>query len=249
MAFENKIAQFSREKIPVGVSSCLLGEKVRYDGGHKRSDYIVETLGEHFDLQAFCPEMAAGLGVPRPPVRLLATDAGLRAVGVNDPSLDVSDALKACAEDNKVWHSSLCGYILKKGSPSCGMERVKTYRPDCEQPERNGIGLYADALMRNFPALPVEDEDRLGDLKLRESFVRRVHMMHLWQQMIAEGLSKDALAEFHGCHKLMFENKSEIHGLDVLIAQCENKLRETAQAYILRVMALLKLISLRGPNV
>ena len=141
MTFENKMAQLSREKIPVGVSSCLLGEKVRYDGGHTRSDYIVETLGEHFDLQAFCPEMAAGLGVPRPPVRLLATDAGLHAVGVSDPSLDVSDALKACAEDKKVWHSTLCGYILKKGSPSCGMERVKTYRPDCEEPGLNGVGL------------------------------------------------------------------------------------------------------------
>ncbi|MEH6543960.1 MAG: DUF523 domain-containing protein [Porticoccaceae bacterium] len=125
MPFENKIAQLSREKIPVGVSSCLLGEKVRYDGSHKRSDYIVETLGEHFDLQAFCPEMAAGLGVPRPPVRLLATDEGLRAVGVDDPSFDVSDALRACAEDKKVWHSTLCGYVLKRAPPVAGWNESK----------------------------------------------------------------------------------------------------------------------------
>ena len=196
-------------------------------------------------MQAFCPEMAAGLGVPRPPVRLLATDAGLRAVGVSDPSLDVSDALKTCTEDKKVWHSTLCGYILKKGSPSYGTERVKTYRLNSELPELSGVGLYADVLIKNFPALPVEDEDRLDDLKLRERFMRRVYVMHLWQQMIAEGLSANSLIEFHRRHEQAFINKdnSESPVLDVLIAQGENELTETAQAYILRVMALLKTVA------
>ena len=244
---KEKIQEAPQEKIPLGVSSCLLGENVRYDGGHKRNDCVVQTLGKIFDLQPFCPEVAAGMGVPRPKIRLLASDSGQRVVGVEDSSLDVTDLLHGCVEDKKVWHSTLCGYILKKGSPSCGVERVKVHRPGQETPgshdvELNGVGLYAAGLMKNFPALPVEEEGRLDNVSLRENFIRRVYLMHRWQQMMAEGLSAKALDDFHRRHKPMLMNhgQKESRALGQLAAQNDKSLEEAAQEYILRAMVLLK---------
>ena len=248
---KEKISEAPQEEIPVGVSSCLLGENVRYDGGHKRNDYVVQTLGRIFDLQPFCPEMAVGMGVPRPKIHLLATDSGMRAVGIRDSSLDVTDALHTCTENTKIWHSTLCGYILKRGSPSCGMEGVKMYRSEGGKTEyivregnaeRNSAGLYAARLMKSFPAMPVEEEGRLDNVNLRENFIRRVYLMHRWQQMVAEGLSVKALCDFHGHHKPMLTNhgQKESRALGRLAAQNDKSLEGAAQEYILRAMVLLK---------
>ena len=160
------------EKIPVGISSCLLGDQVRYDGGHKRHSYITDTLGEYFEFHPFCPEVDIGLGVPRKPIRLVRTDGGIRCVAIDDPAIDHTEALRVCLASRRVWASSLCGYILKKDSPSCGMERVRVWNG--EMPSRDGSGIYADALMSEFPYLPVIEEGRLDDPVLRENFIQRV---------------------------------------------------------------------------
>ena len=169
-------------KIPVGISSCLLGEKVRYDGGHKNNSYVGKTLGQYFDLQSFCPELDIGLGIPRKPIRLSRKGSDvIRCILVDNPEPDFTDALAKSANEKKQWHSILCGYILKKDSPSCGMERVKIW--DDVMPIREGVGIYAGKMMENFPYLPVEEEGRLGDAVLRENFIQRVFIMRRWYQL------------------------------------------------------------------
>lgn len=241
MKTEVNIAELSRAKIPVGVSSCLLGESVRYDGTHKRSETLIKTLGKHFDLQGYCPEVAAGMGVPRQPIRLELGEAGLRARGVEDSSLDVTVDLQRCAGQEKAWHGTLCGYIFKAGSPSCGIRGINIYRSERAQPENVGVGLYANIVMQNFPALPVEDEARLDDSALRENFVGRVRLMYCWKQMSAEGLSKQSLNSFHRHLETYFRGrgKSECRALERLL-HSEQDFDEIADEYILRAMTLYK---------
>lgn len=186
--------------IRIGVSSCLLGEEVRYNGGHKHNGYVTKTLARYFRFVPFCPEMAIGLGVPRPPIRLVRFDDRVRARGVDDPDRDVTEALIAYGEEVAHSQADLSGYILKKGSPSCGMERVKIYG-EKGSPVDSGSGLYAGALMQRLPLLPVEEEGRLMDPVLRENFVERVFIYHRWQQLRALGLTAAALVDFHRDHK------------------------------------------------
>ncbi|MFI3218707.1 MAG: DUF523 and DUF1722 domain-containing protein, partial [Methylococcales bacterium] len=201
-------------KIPVGISSCLLGDNVRFDGGHKRDAYIVGTLSHYFDFRLFCPEMAIGLGTPRPTMHLIKKDNAVRCVVIKDPDHDVTDRLKDYAEQQN--HSDLCGYIVKKDSPSCGMERVKVFAG--EIPHRNGVGIYAEIMMRNYPLLPVEEEGRLGDAGLRENFIQRVYVLYRWKQLIAEGLSPQSLTHFHARHKLIIMSHGDYQPLGQLLA-------------------------------
>ena len=120
----------SVKKIKVGISSCLLGESVRYDGGHKRDDYIIDTLTQHFDLIGVCPEVAIGLGVPRPPIQLVETRTGTSVLSVDDPTNDVTARLSRFASRTSVELSDVCGYIFKSGSPSCGLQAVPLYAQD-----------------------------------------------------------------------------------------------------------------------
>ena len=187
-------------KIQIGISSCLLGEEVRYDGGHKRNVYVTGTLSQYFDFKAICPEMAIGLGVPRPTIRLVDVGAGMRAVGVKDASLDVTDKLRRFSQQATGKLQAISGYILKKDSPSCGMERVRVYNAN-DMPEKRGRGIFADTLMETLPNLPVEEEGRLMDPVLRENFIERVFIYYRWQQLIKNGLTAQKLVEFHTRHK------------------------------------------------
>ncbi len=189
--------------IRIGISSCLLGEPVRFDGQHKRDAYITGTLAAHFEFVPVCPEVAVGLGVPRPPLRLVAAgDAPPRALGVRDPTLDPSDALRAYGRRMAAELGDLSGYLFKGGSPSCGMERVPLVRPGGGAPRRSGVGLYAEALLAALPELPAEEEGRLGDPGLRENFVERVYAYRRWQSLRAAGLSAARLVDFHARHTL-----------------------------------------------
>ncbi len=229
------------QKILIGISSCLLGAPVRHNGGHKRNDYIEKTLGQFFEFVPFCPEVDIGMGVPRPAIRLVAVDGGVRAVGVKDTSLDVTEKLDRCAQEQKSWHADLCGYILKKDSPSCGMERVKTYTNG--HPRKNGVGLYATRLMANFPLLPVEEEGRLGDPGLRENFLQRVYVFHRWRQLLAQGVSHNALTTFHARHKLLFmsHHQDATRALGKLLANgAQYNVNRLAGEYISAAMTLLK---------
>lgn len=188
-------------RIRLGISSCLLGQAVRYDGGHKHNAYLAATFGRFFEFVPFCPEVAIGLSVPRPPIRLVRHAHGVRARGVGDVGVDVTEKLVAYAEHVVPGLQDVSGYILKQNSPSCGMEEVKVYRPG-EAPAANGVGVYARALMERLAELPFEEEGRLMDPVSRENFIERVFIYHRWQQLVPH-LTPQSLVEFHARHKLI----------------------------------------------
>jgi len=238
-------------KIPIGISSCLLGEKVRFDGGHKQNSYIIHTLGEYFDLQPFCPEVAIGMTIPRKPIRLVRTDKKtISCISVDDPDTDFTDDLKRCTDEKKHWHLKLCGYILKRASPSCGMEKVKVWND--VMPTRDGAGIYAAQLQKNMPYLPVEEEGRLGDSVLRENFIQRVFVLWRWNQLLSEGVSVPRLTDFHARHKLiiMSRDQNKVRELGQLIAGVDSgNIEELAELYIGKLMTVLKLRASKGNHV
>ncbi len=232
---------FSLMPIRLGISSCLLGEQVRFDGGHKRDTFINEALGRFFEFIPVCPEVAIGLGIPRQPIRLVGNPAAPRAVGVRDPDLDVSDALGNYGMRMGRKLGDISGYIFKKGSPSCGMERVKVYQKG--QPGKGGTGLYARAFMDQQPLLPAEEEGRLGDPVLRENFIERVFAYRRWQELQARGLSAARLVDFHTIHKLnlMAHGTDHYRALGRIVAQAGAKaLRQRGELYITGFMTALK---------
>lgn len=236
------------KKIPIGISSCLLGQPVRFDGSHKHDSYITGTLGEYFEFHPFCPEVEIGLGVPRPTIHLVKFDKEIRCVGVKDPELDVTDRLRNRAVQLKECHADLCGYILKKDSPSCGMERVKVYAGN--QPRREGVGIYAGEMMRHNPLLPVEEEGRLGDPGLRENFIQRVYVLYRWKRLLAEGITIKSLTQFHARHKLIIMSHADYRELGQMLADVsKDTLKEVADHYIVKLMATLKKVVSRSNHV
>ena len=193
-------------RIRVGISSCLLGEKVRFDGGHKREPFLTDTLARHVEWVPICPEVEMGLGTPRETLRLMRQAPGepLRMV-TTKTAIDHTDGMnnwsRGRLEQLARDEPDLCGYVLKKDSPSCGMLRVKTYGGGA-MPERNGVGLYASALLRRFPLLPVEEEGRLSDPRLRENFIERVYSYRRLKDLFVPGWSLRELIQFHTAHKM-----------------------------------------------
>jgi len=237
-------------KIKIGISACLMGEKVRFDSGHKNNTYIQGTLSDYFEFTSFCPEMDIGLGVPRQAIRLVSSEEGVRCIGSRTPELDVTELLYQSAEKKKRWHEELCGYILKKDSPSCGMERVKLYKS--EMAERKGVGLYAERLMENFPNLPVEEEGRLGDARLRENFIQRVYIFSRWKSVKQNGFSLSQLQNFHARHKYIFMSHDQIMAkqLGNLLANgSATELEDLSSTYLTEMMALLKKVASRNNHV
>jgi uncharacterized protein YbgA (DUF1722 family)/uncharacterized protein YbbK (DUF523 family) len=227
--------------IRIGISSCLLGERVRYDGNHKHDHYISGTLGRLFHFVPYCPEVAIGLGVPREPIRLEGDPCAPHAIGVRDKSIDVTIALAEYGR--KVVNNSqeISGFIFKSSSPSCGMERVKVYQPPAT-PHR-GRGIFAAAIMDGLPLLPVEEEGRLGEPELRENFLERVFTFHRWQQLNRTHLTAQRLVEFHTRHKLivMAHSTEAYRALGRLVAEAgQQPLHELAAHYISGLMAALK---------
>lgn len=161
-----------RDKIKIGISSCLLGNKVRYDGNDKYNSTIVETLGDLFEFIPFCPEIEIGMGIPRNPIQLECIDGKVRCVDVNDKQKDMTDKLVVCANKQQHWQKDICGYIFKKRSPSCGVMGVKLFKDNHAEPV--GTGIYAAQVMKNFPSLPVAEEDQIEDSELRMKFIAKV---------------------------------------------------------------------------
>lgn len=206
--------------IRLGVSGCLLGERVRYDGGHKRAPFITEVLVDYFELVPVCPEVGIGLGVPRPPIRLEGAPEAPRAVGVEDKALDVTERLARYGREKAAELTGISGYIFKSKSPSCGMERVKVYSTG-GAPTKTGRGIYAAEIMRADPLLPVEEEGRLNDPVLRENFLNRVYAYRRWQELLSAGITPAALVDFHARHKLilMAHGKERLRALGQLVAE------------------------------
>lgn len=196
-------APHADEKIRVGVSACLLGEKVRFDSGHKHDRFVTDVLGEHFEFVPVCPEVEAGMGIPRESVRLVRAPSGLRMLGVKTGK-DHTKAVSLVSERRAVdmRGRKICGYILKKGSPSCGMERVRSYT-EGGMPAPSTRGLFADALMRALPDLPVEEEGRLIDPVLRESFIERVFAYARVQTFFDARWTVGNLVAFHTREKML----------------------------------------------
>jgi len=197
--------------IRVGVSACLLGQKVRFDGQHKQDLYLKDILGAYFQFVAVCPEIEVGMKVPREAVRLVGDPEAPRMIG-NQSGEDWTDRMNDYSQKRvkKLEEDFLSGYILKKDSPSCGMERVKIYN-EKGMAERNGVGLYARTLLKHFPLLPVEEEGRLHDARLRENFIVRVFAYHRLQNLFREKWSRGDLVSFHTIHKLLLMAHSPEH--------------------------------------
>ena len=235
-------------KIPIGISSCLLGQAVRFDGSHKRDPYILGTLSRYFEFRPFCPEVEIGLGVPRPSIHLVKYDNEIRCVGVKDPGLDYTERLQEHARQQASLHADLCGYILKKDSPSCGMTHVKVYQNQI--PRREGVGIYAQEMLQKHPLLPVEEEGRLGDPGLRENFIQRVYVLHRWKTLLREGLTAQALTNFHARHKLIIMSRMDYRELGQLLTHLtKHNLAERAEHYGLLLMQTLKKKATRSSHV
>jgi len=192
-----------REEILVGVSTCLLGQCVRHDGGHKRDPFLTETLAPYVRFVPVCPEVEIGLGVPREPIHLRRNAGDTRLVGVTS-GRDHTEAMNAFARRKvaELAGLDLCGYILKKGSPSCGMERVAVHLGDgCK--ERKGRGLFAATLIERLPLLPIEEEGRLQDAKLRENFIERLFAYRRVKRLFASRWSAAELVGFHSREKML----------------------------------------------
>ena len=228
--------------ITIGISSCLLGNEVRHDGGHKRNVYVTSTLSEYFNFKPYCPEMAIGMGAPRPTIRLTRSDSGIRLTGSDNAEMDVTDDMNAWSASAITGMHDLSGFILKNNSPSCGMERVRVYDAN-GAPSRDGIGLFADNLMKAMPWLPVEEEGRLNDAMLRENYIQRVFVYYRWQQMTRQPFTVSQLMEFHQRHKfiLLAHDEEEYRKLGPLIASVTKaNLQQIADEYLLRMMTCLK---------
>lgn len=222
----------SDDRPRIGVSACLLGEPVRFDGGHKRDPFLVETFGQHVDWVPLCPEVEAGLGTPRETMRLVLVGRPDRAKGemyppdrvamiVHKTGADVTSVMRRYARPkaDELADAGLSGFVLKKDSPSCGMERVKVYA-NSGPAEKAGRGVFAEALMARMPTLPVEEEGRLSDPYLRENFVERVFAYQRLRRLFAQRWTVGDLVRFHTAHKLtlMAHSPSAYRQLGQLVA-------------------------------
>ena len=197
--------------IKIGVSSCLLGEHVRYDGGHKHDRYITDILGKYFTFVPVCPEVGCGLPIPREAMRLEGDPANPRLM-TGRSRVDLTDQMLAfCATRvRELEGEDLCGFIFKKDSPSSGLFRVKVYNNGAAA--KSGSGLFAAAVARRFPLLPMDEEGRLNDPFIRENFIERVFSYRRWKDFLATGPTLGRLVEFHTAHKLlMMAHSPEIY--------------------------------------
>jgi len=235
----------SAEPIRIGISSCLLGNAVRYDGGHKRDDFLVETFGRYVHWVVVCPEIEIGLGVPRPTLRLQRHDGQVRLL-MPSTGADYSAAMQRYAERrvSDLERLGLCGFVLKKDSPSCGMERVKVYDGP-GPPSRNGRGLFAGTLLHRLPHLPVEEEGRLNDPALRDNFIERVFAYRRLRSLFSGRWKLGALVEFHSAHKLqiMAHSPKTYSDLGRLVAtakrQPRSEVRERYENLFMNAMAVI----------
>lgn len=189
--------------IRIGVSSCLLGQKVRYDGGHKRDSFIADLLARFVEFVPVCPEMEIGLGTPRDSIHLAQKDGTIRLMNPKTGQ-DLTDSMSSYADRrlNLLKKLSLSGFILKKDSPSCGMERVRVHH-DEKPPTKDGVGLFAGFLLNRFPTLPVEEDGRLNDSRLRENFIERVFAYHRLEGFFGTAWTVGGLVRFHSDEKLL----------------------------------------------
>lgn len=226
----------------MGIGACLAGEAVRYNGQTKSPNDQVRSISDAFEMRSFCPEMGIGMGVPRAPIHLVGTPGSVRALDVETHSRDYTDQLTGYAQKILDLAPQLCGYILVKGSPSCGYDRVKRYADNGYGIASDLQGVFAAALAVADPLMPLEDDGRLNDPGLRESFVTRAYTYHDWKQLCAGGLSAHKLIGFYSRYKylVMAHHVAGYQKLGRLLADAGNEpLESLASGFIRELMAAL----------
>ena len=233
------------EKIKVGISRCLLGENVRYDGGHQHDRYLTDTLGNYFRYVPVCPEVEYGLPIPREALRLVGKPDNARLVTIKT-GVDHTDGMLKWADGKlgELEKEDLSAFVFKSKSPSSGMLAVKVYRPS-GMPVHKGVGIFAGAFMKRFPILPAEEDGRLHDPLLRENFIERVFVYKRWQELLKKGRSIKALIDFHTDHKLLMMAHSPKHyaALGKLVAGAKDHKGDLYGEYIATLMDGLRLVA------
>lgn len=240
------IHSVDKKDLDIGISACLIGEKVRFDASNKPSNFCIHELGQHVTYKTFCPEVAIGLPIPRPTIRQIKYN-DLIHVSQRDGSGDVTEALKAYGIKVAAMTKHLSGYVFCAKSPSCGMERVKVYSPEGNSLKSDGIGAFAKEIMNANPLLPCEENGRLNDLLIRENFVARIYAYKHWQTIEASGLTKHKLTTFHSQYKytVMSHDLVAYKNLGQLLARADLPLEQMASEYILGLMTALKIKATR----
>jgi len=232
------------DRIRLGVSTCLLGERVRFDGGHKRDRFVTDILGQYVEYVPVCPEVECGLGVPREAMRLVGDSSRPRLVTVRTKK-DLTDRMLdwASRRVEELEEEKLCGFVFKSKSPSSGMERVKVYREN-GIPANDGVGLFARAFMERFPLIPVEEDGRLNDPKIRENFIEAIFTFKRWRENIQGKKSRSGLVDFHTRHKLLLLSHSQKHSSQMgkLVAQAaDHPIDEVYDLYQTELLQTLRL--------
>jgi len=240
------------EKIKVGISACLLGQPVRFNGSHKNSPFCSQVLTEWFDYVPICPEVEIGMGVPREPIRLVREDQQIRVKNVTDQSRDYTEQLHDFADSKAPELKDLCGYIFMQKSPSCGVFRVKVYNLNGIPEVEPATGAYVHQLKKHLPHLPMEEAGRLNDVRLRENFIIRVFANQDWQQNVLAAPEPKNLVAFHTRYKFLLQAHSEQHyrQLGQLVATAGvTPMEELLDQYIAGFMSCLSTVAKVGNHV
>ncbi|MEF2146062.1 MAG: DUF523 and DUF1722 domain-containing protein [Desulfovibrionaceae bacterium] len=229
--------------LKLGISRCLLGENVRFDGGHKLNTYLRDTLGHFVEFVPICPEVGCGLPVPREALRLVGNPEHPRLV-TSRTGRDITEQMRSWAIPwlDALGKEQLCGFVFKYGSPSSGMCRVKVYPEQGGPPSLKGRGIFAGMFMDRFPLVPVEDDGRLNDPDIRENFIERIFTMHRWHCGPGSNPEPSALVDFHTRHKLliMAHNVQAYRDLGKIVATAGRGDKALRSDYHNRLMDALK---------
>lgn len=233
------------DKIRLGISSCLLGAQVRYDGGHQLDRYLRDVLGAYVDYVPVCPEVEVGLSIPRETLRLVENAEQQVRLVFSRSGEDITERMEVWARERvrQLEKEQLDGFVFKAKSPSSGMERVKLYDRN-GVPKKVGVGVFARHFMEHFPLLPVEEDGRLNDPRLRENFITAIFVLKRWRQMLAAGFSLGRLVEFHTRHKLLIMAHSPQHYREMgklVAAGRDYSLAGLCETYLAELMTALRL--------
>jgi len=233
-----------------GVSACLLGKEVRFDGGHKKNNFILTELADHIDFESLCPEVEAGFGLPRAAMQLRKRNKEIRLVFSKDPQKDITEKMRVFSKNKVKELSELDGFIFKNNSPSCGVFRVPVVIHEEGFRDKSGVGLFAEALTKKYPLMPVEEEGRLNDVGLCENFFERVYAYKRWKEINDSNVKN--FIEFHSSHKfmLMARGSEYYQELGRMVAGTTKKdLVVRSERYISRFMQVMKIVSVPGRQV
>ncbi len=230
----------NQQQIKIGISSCVLGERVRFDSGHKVSKFVTKELSPYFEFVPVCPEVGSGMPVPRPTIRLMSNEDRIALVETKDPTKEHTQAVVDYSKNKVVEleREELCGYIVCAKSPTCGMERVKVYKKNSA--ENVGVGLYTNELMKAMPWLPVEEDGRLNDPVLKENFITRIYTLRDFYDSVGDEPTRGKIVAFHSRYKLtlMAHHPASYKELGKLVANVKDyDIEEFYKLYRVALMA------------